>query len=348
MTSPTQRRPLHGPPAFTLIELLVVIAVIGILIALLLPAVQKVREAANRTQCTNNLKQLGLALHNYHDVNKLLPIGSLYRFADSFLVDLLPYIEQSNLYSKFVLNTTNGAAYYTNPVNDSAFNNALVKTYLCPSSPLPSFAVPNQAVLTAFGYSGPAQNWGTSCYVGIAGAPTAGDPANGTGGGRCQTGSYGICCCNGMLLPNSSINFAAVTDGLSNTLVVGEVSDWGKNAGVNDDLRPSSRWGFPIGAEAQSTPQLTPSQWTNMSFNPENVYYQLTSVRYVVGFKTETAATGGNLYYGANIAIQSAHPGGALGMLGDGSVRFLSTGMSLTTLQQAAVRDDGSVLGSDW
>src|SRR5262245_41932078 len=95
-----RRRPR---PAFTLIELLVVIAIIGVLIALLLPAVQKVREAANRTQCANNLKQMGLAIHNYHDAYKQLPPGRISGGYLTWPVLLMPYYEEDNYYKTFDL-----------------------------------------------------------------------------------------------------------------------------------------------------------------------------------------------------------------------------------------------------
>src|SRR5207244_3377226 len=129
-----------------LIELLVVIAIIAILIGLLVPAVQKVREAAARTQCINNLKQLGVALHAFHDVNKRLPPGAAndvqpfgnggVGWGSSWKVYILPYIEQGPMFSRWQFNNNSG---YTNGTNGPITSNIMIPVYRCPSSPVPDF-----------------------------------------------------------------------------------------------------------------------------------------------------------------------------------------------------------------
>ncbi|MCA9113349.1 MAG: DUF1559 domain-containing protein, partial [Planctomycetaceae bacterium] len=124
---------------FTLIELLVVIAIIAILIALLLPAVQQAREAARRTQCRNNLKQMGLALHNYHDNSGRFPLGELYAYNGNWKARILPFMDQGPLYNNF----TWAAASFQSV--SGAFIPALAGTIVpalnCPSSPLPQVGV---------------------------------------------------------------------------------------------------------------------------------------------------------------------------------------------------------------
>jgi prepilin-type N-terminal cleavage/methylation domain-containing protein/prepilin-type processing-associated H-X9-DG protein len=196
--NPTVRR------AFTLIELLVVIAIIAILIALLVPAVQKVREAAARTQCQNNLKQIGLALHGYHDATKGLPPGYM---ATGSYVDgatdtapgwgwasfILPYLEQTAVYRQLNVNQS---------IPASAAAQAVLSTYLCPSDVAPATAFP---VPDGFG--------NTVCRAGPTSyAACCGNDESDT---RAPTG-------NGVFYRNSHIRIADITDGTSNTILVGE------------------------------------------------------------------------------------------------------------------------------
>jgi len=188
--------------AFTLIELLVVIAIIAILIGLLLPAVQRVRESASRAKCLNNFKQMGLALHNYHDVNRALPPGY---FASGPYVDgatdtspgwawgayILPFLEQQNLYNQYNLNL---------PVQNSPAIATAVNTYLCSSDIMTSatFAVPNSS-------------WGTICM-----APVSSYAA------CCGNGSTTAATGNGVFYRNSQTRLTDITDGTSNTLFIEE------------------------------------------------------------------------------------------------------------------------------
>ncbi len=190
--------------AFTLIELLVVIAIIAILIGLLLPAVQKVREAASRTQCVNNLHQIGLALHNYHDSNGSLPPGY---FASGPYVDgkndttpgwgwatyILPYLEQGNLSKEFIPNQ---------PVQNFAGIQTMLKLYLCPSDIYPTvpFAVPNTLGAT------------TAVAAPSSYAACCGDDQSDT------AAPMG----NGVFYRNSRTRLTDITDGTSQTIFIGD------------------------------------------------------------------------------------------------------------------------------
>jgi prepilin-type N-terminal cleavage/methylation domain-containing protein len=188
---------------FTLIELLVVIAIIGILIALLLPAVQKIRESANRTKCANNLKQIGLAMHNFHSDHRALPyaddrVGSSYAYP-SWAVQILPYIEQGNLYEPFVT-PISGVTQHNgfNPLNHlpPSVPQTAVPIYFCPSHRTPAA----EALAQASG----------TIPVGA-----VGDYGVCVGDDNYQSGAF-------PLAADTVVTFRDITDGLSNTFMVGE------------------------------------------------------------------------------------------------------------------------------
>jgi prepilin-type N-terminal cleavage/methylation domain-containing protein/prepilin-type processing-associated H-X9-DG protein len=199
--------------AFSLIELLVVIAIIAILIGLLLPAVQQVRAAAARTQCVNNLKQIGLALHNYHGANQVFPPGyqAVVSYVDGetdttpgwgWAASLLPFLEQDILYRQLD---------FSQPIPNSPAIQTVVKTYVCPSdlSPGGPFAVPD-----AFGNT-----------LALA-APSS--YAACVGGDESDTfGPSGL----GVFYRNSQTHFTDITDGTSNTILIGEKA-WGNANGI--------------------------------------------------------------------------------------------------------------------
>jgi len=203
------KRTYRGSSGFTLVELLVVIAIIGILVALLLPAIQAAREAARRTECNNNLKQIGVAMHNYHDTNKVLPAGFLYRTPAGdpdwgWAVAIMPFMELDALYQQLDVGKKRLTQfYYTGATPDEqALLQTPIKAYRCPSDV--TKALNN---LCAFGSLSPAPfSLATSNYVGY----------SGTGGNSGTTDA------GGLFYGNSWRNFRDVLDGTSTTLMAGE------------------------------------------------------------------------------------------------------------------------------
>jgi len=332
--------------AFTLIELLVVIAIIAILIGLLLPAVQKDREAAARMSCTNNLKQLGLALHNFHDQNNRLPPGcaedqppfgtAAGGWGSSWKVYILPFVEQGNIYDKWQFNGSSSG--YTNGNNMPLVSNITIKPYRCPSSPLPAFYTTS--------YNGGAYEIYSS-YMGIAGSV---DPSgSSTAAFPVASGSAGLVSGSGILCANSQVALTSITDGTSNTLMVGEQSDHLRDAngspipGGYVAITSQGPHGWTMGAGGQGVGMAYNSGGDNRTFN-------CTTIRFTINKRglTNSSSTGTHDNTGANIPMSSGHSGGAMGLFGDGSVKFLSNSVAYATLAQLGNKDDGTVISGNY
>ncbi|MBQ7030409.1 MAG: DUF1559 domain-containing protein [Thermoguttaceae bacterium] len=327
---------------FTLVELLVVVAIIGILIGLL-PAVQ----AARRMQCTNNLKQMGLALQNYHDVNLAFPIGSIaggygnWRTLSgrNWRLTILPFAEQTNVFSQL---REDGYVVDSSAISPGFANNEflrllVVDMYVCPSAYWKKTLKQAQA-----------RNWfdmvdsQIANYAGIAGASP--DPA-----GRADMiyrTQHGVAAGNGVLTYNASRTFSAITDGTSNTFVVGEQS------GVND-------YGQPYSANYEGAWAGLNQPWTFRDLrsvaNASTGFYGsgLTVVHWPPNYKgahpTEPSGQGPNgekcgMAYALNTVLDSRHAAGCNALRADGSVAFLSETVDVDVFRALCSMDDGKAV----
>jgi prepilin-type N-terminal cleavage/methylation domain-containing protein len=326
------------PHAFTLIELLVVIAIIAILIGLLLPAIQKVREAANRATCANNLKQLGLAVHNYHDTNGGLPPARVCREAcATWPVLILPYIEQDNVFRLWNANNPRFPWQYKDQLPEA--QQALIKVFFCPTRRSPMISPANRNGGTNGGKAGATGDYASCDGDGVgrnrfvargaiispfvvtdppypsSGTCTSDDPC-GDVIDRYRIVSF-----------RSRTNFASITDGTSNTLLIGE-----------KHVRPN-RFGFA---------------------NEDRAYY--SGVNYVTAQRSagctsvnpRTGLCSGGFrpiapfptYSGTawNIIFGSWHPGICQFVFCDGSVKAIPVTIDPTNLRRLANRADGEVI----
>jgi prepilin-type N-terminal cleavage/methylation domain-containing protein/prepilin-type processing-associated H-X9-DG protein len=318
--------------AFTLVELLVVIAIIGVLVALLLPAVQAAREAARRMQCANNLKQLGLGLHNYHDVHKRFPPGASHgpahiwgdRYAGhhgSFLARMLPFIEEQNLFN-------NINPKLADPTMDSAMADGTkvyqvkVATFICPSDETSDDWNGDQLYhgtpVSMQGQRAAQSNYGASMgnqY--FAGGPFLADPARFQGAsdhGHDDTGQQ-ISGVFGHTAFGASI--AEIRDGTSKTIALGEV-------------RPKCSWHVRDGWMHWNSLWIATTTPINYPSCPNEP-----------GFDSANATPLAGPKWAIEQAFRSSHPGGCHFLLADGSVHFLTETIDYETYQRLGARRDG-------
>jgi prepilin-type N-terminal cleavage/methylation domain-containing protein/prepilin-type processing-associated H-X9-DG protein len=317
-------------PGFTLVELLVVIAIIGILVALLLPAIQAAREAARRSQCSNNVKQIGLAIQNYVSARTVFPPGeleppiwnpSIGLSGYCWATVILPYLEEQTLYGQLE-SVGAGIGYGYSPLSSTDQHYAamctIVRMYLCPSSTLP-------ATYNYDAGSGSYNRFTVMEYVGIAGSDRWGTP-------------YTFPANSGTFFQKSKISPKRIVDGLSKTLIVGEYSGMapGQNLSPADGLGPNTTtWNigrYPGGDPNQGSESGTWSVRTVA--HPPNTrwYYSTVGSLPPLGANTITRA-----------ALKSNHPGGIHALMADGSVQFLADDIDIIALQNFADRDDGFV-----
>ncbi len=331
--------PWFGRRAFTLIELLVVIAIIAVLVALILPAVQQAREAARRTQCRNNLKQIGLALHNYHDTHSTFPAGVMakrtvevggtncylypppgyvYSKEANYMgwrVSILPQLEQGNTYSSLDFSAGFGHPLSPSPPgwNYSSAENAnraaglqTIEAFVCPSSPIRR----DSTQLAASTY------WGTGGrFDGNPISPCGGDPSD----LQYKSGFFWV---------NSDRRIGHVTDGTSNTLLVGEH----KLLNKEDNYKNSTSWIF---------------HGRHRLFNHVHQTYTLNA--YQTSFlplnSKPQVMTGDPFLAATRYSFGSSHTGGAQFALGDGSVRFLSDAIDKAVYDNLFSVDGREVVG---
>lgn len=338
--------------AFTLIELLVVIAIIAVLIALLLPAVQNAREAARRSQCKSQMRQLGIAMHNYHEAHSRFPIGNghaqsaydtpahtdtnapKYQRA-GWTVLILPYIDQSALYQEFDLNK----AMFCFTQEDGVIDSEAPQNVAAAKKPLAVYQCPS--------YAG-SQRTHTN-YFGVMGGGAINAVFSPTGSiaGRAMWE-------NGILFRNSGTRVRDVTDGLSNTLIIGETKYQRSKVfvtGTHYFTWASGYRSYGVNSCSGNLAAVTDvpiNDWKGDGSTSDTAFATTTPNPSARG-KIRNGSNPNQLIDAQQMlmsrAFSSAHTGGAHFLLADGAARFISENVNMKTLENLAIRNDGQVLG---
>lgn len=325
---------------FTLIELLVVIAIIAVLIALLLPAVQQAREAARRTQCRNNLKQIGLALHNYHDAYQLFPPGYVDRNGNPDLTPdndlgpgwswasfILPQLDQGNVYNQINFNIGVGLG------PNAAVSKLSMTVFQCPSDgmqqPFPVYDSTFSTPITTVAHSNyvACSGW-VECFNGAGGNP---QPEVGDDGSEGVYGTSGV----GMFYRNSSVKAGRVTDGLSNTITVGERSS---------NHAPSTWTGAVTGGRCPAWRAVMPPSPYSPPPSPAYDNADFAQALVLAHCNADHLPNSSFPIYDPD-TYYSFHVGGCHFLLGDGSVRFISSNVDGKTYQALATISGAEVTG---
>jgi prepilin-type N-terminal cleavage/methylation domain-containing protein/prepilin-type processing-associated H-X9-DG protein len=341
----TGGRPRRSCAAFTLIELLVVIAIIAVLIGLLLPAVQKVREAAARAQCSNNLKQLALACHSYYDAMQSMPYARKYDMWDTYTWTqlVLPYIEQVAVYNNyFTLPRTGLVQSYpgpNGPIGDDArlkvARQAIIPPYLCPSDPGPRF---NEEYTAEYGFE-------RGNYRGCVGSGDMYGNATDSTNGPWGKGIFSVVA-KQTVDPGKSpqlrpVRFADIPDGTSNTLLLSE--------GVVATI--TTAWGGPMGETIYGNMggSLFSATLTPNSSSPDRPIGPCPKDNGDTLYRAPCLSLGGNAWWTpsaakAHAAARSYHNGGVNAAMSDGSVRFVANTIDQATWRALATRAGGEVV----
>lgn len=315
MSAPTSRQ-----RGFTLIELLVVIAIIGALVALLLPAVQAAREAARRSQCVNNIKQIALAMHNYHDTNGCFPFA-LIQANDKYscFTGVLPYLEQAPLFAAY--NTNVGPRKPENTTTSST----TVQTYICPSMTLP-YAKPDIANADYLAPTSYATSNGNAYADLYSRRHIYGEPkgviigASTTNSGDTASPLTTVAC--------PPINVSAITDGSSNTVFIGEQDYALKNDFFSSTSPKAGQFRGGQGVWAHGYPRgLNFSTWGKLN------NHMITS---------DNTSEDSGIY-----SFRSQHSGGVNFAFSDGSIRFVKDSVSKPIYRSLSTRAGGEVISAD-